>query len=222
MKATCIFVGLVLLAIASAQQYEEPRPKGVIYGIAVGQDGQPATRVGLSAYQLGVGIAGRLPHAKTNDAGEYRFENLHWGRYTVYADDEEAGYSIFSTSPNLDDGHAAEVELAPQHPEAEFRVNLPPKAGFLHVHLTNRRTGAGISAMRIALMSTENPVSPVFTMSCYSNQVVLIPPDKHLLLHVTSDGFHEWEESVGTGRPIQMRSGTRLTLELQLEPLKNE
>ena len=93
----------------------------------------------------------------------------------------------------------------------------------MKLHLStekSRITGAGISAMRIALMSTANP--PVFTMSCYSNQVVLIPPDKHLLLHVTSDGFHEWEESVGTGRPIQMRSGTRLTLELQLEPLKNE
>jgi len=95
----------------------------------------------------------------------------------------------------------------------------------MKLHLStekSRITGAGISAMRIALMSTANPVSPVFTMSCYSNQVVLIPPDVHLLLHVTSAGFHEWEESVGTGRPIQMRSGTRLTLEVQVEPLKHQ
>jgi hypothetical protein len=159
---------------------------------------------------LGVGLGAKLPHVKTNDKGEYRFENLPWwGRYTVYAEDEEAGYSSFSTGPDLDEGHAAEVELAPEHPEAEFRVYLPPKAGFLQIHLTNRKTGNVISAMRIALMSAANPVSPLFTMRCSSRDVVLI---------VTSDGFREWDESTGKGKPIRLASGSRLTLDVQLEP----
>ena len=72
--------------------------------------------------------------------------------------------------------------------------------------------------MRVALMPMENPESPLFTMSCYSSHVILVPPDKNLLLHVTSDGFHEWYESVGRGKPLHMASGTRLTLEVQLEP----
>jgi hypothetical protein len=41
MKTTLVFLGFLLLATAVAQQHEEPRPNGVIYGIAIGQDGQP-------------------------------------------------------------------------------------------------------------------------------------------------------------------------------------
>jgi hypothetical protein len=72
--------------------------------------------------------------------------------------------------------------------------------------------------MRVALMPTENPVSPLFTMSCYSNHVILIPPDKSLLLHISSDGFREWNESIGKGKPIHLASGARLKIDVQLEP----
>jgi len=219
-KTTLAFVGFLLLATAIAQQHDEPHPKGVIYGIAINQEGQPAKRIGLTAEPLGVGLAAKLPHTSTNDAGEYRFEDVPWwGRYTVYADDENEGYSSFSTGP-AGDSSPPEVELTPEHPEAELKVLLPPRAGFIQIHLTNQRTGAGISGMRVALMPTESPTSPLLTMSCYSNQVILVPPDKSLLLHVTSDGFHEWHESVGRGKPIRLSSGTRLTLAVQLEPSK--
>src|SRR5712691_7223405 len=84
MKTPFVLVGFLLLATAVAQQHDEPRPKGVIYGIAVGQDGQPAREIGLTADPLGVALGAVLPHVKTNDKGEYRFENLPWwGRYTV-------------------------------------------------------------------------------------------------------------------------------------------
>jgi hypothetical protein len=214
-KTALAFVGLLLLA-ASAQQNDEPHPKGVIYGIAIGQDGQPAKRIGLTAEPLGVALGARLPHTRTNDAGEYRFENVPWwGRYTVYGDDENEGYSDFSTGPA---GSPPEVEITPEHPEAELKVLLPPKAGFIQIHLTEQKTGAGISGMRVALMPTESPASPLFTMSCYSNKVILIPPDKSLLLHISSDGFREWNESIGKGKPIHLASGARLKIDVQLEP----
>jgi|SRR5438132_2490550 len=219
MKAALVFAGLILLATAGAQQHDESHSKRVIYGIAIGQDGRPAKGIGLTADPLGVALGAVLPHVKANDTGEYRFENLPWwGRYTVYAEDEDAGYSSFSTGP-AGDSHLSEVELTPEHPEAEFKVYLPPKAGFLQIRLINRRTGVVIAGMRVAVMPMENPESPLFTMSCYSNHVVLVPPDKNLLLHVTSDGFREWDESVERGKPIHLPSGTRLALAVQLEPL---
>jgi hypothetical protein len=214
-KTALAFVGLLLLA-ASAQQNDEPHPKGVIFGIAIGQDGQPAKQIGLTAEPLGVGLGAVLPHTRTNDAGEYRFENVPWwGRYTVYGEDENEGYSSFSTGPA---GSPPEVEITPEHPEAELKVLLPPKAGFIQIHLTNQKTGAGISGMRVALMPTESPASPLFTMSCYSNKVILIPPDRSLLLHISSDGFREWNESIGKGKPIHLASGARLKIDVQLEP----
>lgn len=219
MKTTLVFAAFLFLAAALAQQHDEPRLNGVIYGIAIGQDGQPAKGIGLTAHPLGVPLGSLLPHVRTNDKGEYRFENLPWwGKYTVYAEDEEAGYSSFSTGP-AGNSHPSEVELTPGHPEAEFKVYVPPRAGFLQIHLTNRRTGDDISGMSVTVMLTGHPESPLFTMGCYSDHVVLAPADKNLLLHVASDGFREWDESVGNGKPLRLLSGTRLILAVQLDPL---
>src|SRR5580704_13239214 len=58
-------------------------------GIAIGQDGRPAKGIVLTAYPLGVPLRTALPATRTNEAGEYRFENLPWwGRYTFYAESE--------------------------------------------------------------------------------------------------------------------------------------
>jgi hypothetical protein len=100
-----------------------------------------------------------------------------------------------------------------------MKVWLPPKAGFLHIGLTNRRTGAKISGMQVTLAPMESPEQQLFSISCYSNHVVLIPPDKNLLLHVTSDGYREWNESAGRGKPFRLGSGARITLDIQLDPL---
>ena len=183
----------------------------------VGQDGQPAKRVGLTACPVGVGLATRLPRTTTNDRGEYRFENLPWwGKYFVYPEDDQAGYSIFSTAPAKNE--PSEVEITPAHREAEMKVYLPPKAGFLHINLTSRKTGAKISALMVELMLPDNPSSPIYSIGCESSHAILVAPEKPLLLHVTSPGFHEWNESTGKGKLIQLASGTSLTLDVQLDP----
>src|SRR5271155_1224664 len=218
MKAFLVLLGLFLLATAVARQRDESGPKGVIHGTVIGQDGKPAKGIGLTAWPLGVGLGAVLPHTSTDDVGDYRFEKIPWwGKYSVQARDDDAGYSVFSTGEGRNE--PPEVELTPEHPVAEMKVYLPPKAGFLHIDLTNRRTGAGISGMQVALAPMENPKQQVFSMSCYSNHVVLIPPDKNVLLHVTSDGYREWDESAGKGKPLHLASGARITLEIQLDPL---
>ena len=212
-----IFLVLLLLAAASAQERHKKPPKGVIYGIVIGQDGEPGKGLLLEAEPLGPAIITGLPHTKTNDAGEYRFDNLLLGRYTVYAIDETAGYSAISTGPDRD-SEPPGVEITPERPKAEFNVSLPPKAGFVKIHLTNRRNGAAISGMVVAVMTMEKPNSSLFTMSCHSDRTILVPSDKNLLLHVKSDGFREWDESVATGKPVNVPSGGWLTLDIQLDP----
>lgn len=218
MKASLVFVALALFAAVVAKQQRESDANGVIHGSVIGQDGKPAKGIGLEALRLGVPLAGRLPFTRTNDVGEYRFEKIPWwGKYSVRAEDDDAGYSIFSTGEGRNE--PPEVELTPEHPEAAMKVYLPPKAGFLHIRLTNRRTGAGISGMLVALALMESPEQQLFSISCYSNHVVLIPPEKNLLLHVTSVGYREWDGSVGSGKPLHLASGARLTLDIQLDPI---
>jgi hypothetical protein len=109
-KLILVFLGLCLLADAVAQQQGETPPNGTIYGSVIGEDGKPAKGIALVAGPLGVGLGTRLPSTKSNDAGEYRFSNLPWwGRYSVYAEDDDAGYSPFSTG--LGDNDPSEVEL---------------------------------------------------------------------------------------------------------------
>ncbi len=225
MKIGTVFLASVLLAVAAAQQ-QQPAPNGLIYGVVIAQDGQPAKRVVLAAMPLGVPIDGALPHTKTNDRGEYLFSNLPWwGRYAVYGDDEEAGYVLYSTAL-AGDSHPSAVEVTPEHRKAEFNFSLPSKAGFIQIRLTNRRNGAAISAMSISVVPMEKPDARlfkdagVFTMSCHSDHVILVPPDENLLLHVKSDGFREWDESFGKGKPINVPSGARLNAESPTRPLE--
>jgi hypothetical protein len=100
-----------------------------------------------------------------------------------------------------------------------LKVHLPPKAGFLRLNLSNQRTGAAIGSMTVVVIWPTIPPSLVFSIGCYSTQVLLLPPDKDLLLHVTSDGFQEWAASVGNGKWLRLTTGARLTLDVQLEPL---
>ncbi|MBV8437128.1 MAG: hypothetical protein JOY95_06400 [Silvibacterium sp.] len=209
-----IIVTIVLGQAVAAQQPEDPT-KGVIYGTVIDQNGQPAKELGLTAYPLGVGLGAILPYTKTDQNGEFHFVRIPWwGRYTVFADDEEAGYSLSATGLNP----TKSVTLSPEQPEAEFNLVLPPKAGFLKIHLTNQKTGEPIKAVQVTVMSADNPKSLVFSQSCSSTRTILVPPDKNLFLHVTSWGFREWSEGAGDGKSIRIHSGSRLTLEVELDP----
>jgi hypothetical protein len=214
-----IVVGTVTLAqVAAAQQSTEPVANGVIYGTVFDQDGQPAKDLGLTAYPLGVSLGAVLPKTKTDQDGKFRFAGVPWwGRYTVFADDEEAGYSRVSSGPN-DPKSTKEVTLSPEQPEAKFDLFLPPKAGFLKIHLTNRKTDEPISVMLVTATLSDDPKGFLFSVSCFSTRTILIPPDRDVLLHITSWGFREWAKSAGNGMPLHMNSGSSLTLDVVLDP----
>jgi hypothetical protein len=213
-----VLLSLVYLASAAAQQPGQQAVAGVIHGAVTGIDGTPASGIRLTASPLDVPLATILPHTRTDLAGNYRFERIPWwGRFTVYADDPDAGYSLFSTGP-AGPGNPPEVTISPEHAEAILDLRLPPKAGFLQIHLTNKRTGAVISGLQVTVMSSQATPQLIFSLGCSSDSVVLIPPDKDLLLHVSSSGFHEWDESVGRGKPMRVPPGTHVELSVQLTP----
>lgn len=216
MRMPFIVVGLLSVSAAGGQNQPVSANVGAIYGTVIAQDGLPANGLILNARPLWGTLAMALPWTKTNDRGEFRFERLPLGKYTVYAQDKEAGYSSFSTGEGGD--HPREVELTTEHSEAEFNFRLPPKAGFVLVHLTNQETGAAISGVEVTVMFADNPTKIVFSSGAPATQAILVPSDENLLLHLTSWGFREWDKSVGDGRPIRIAPGNHLTLDVQLEP----
>jgi hypothetical protein len=209
---------LLLFSPVVGQQLQSG-PNGTIYGVVVALNGKPARNLRLTARSLLAtgGHSGDFPHARTNQAGEYRFQKLPLASYIVYADDEAAGFSRVSTG--LPGGSVSEVEITADHPETESDFSLPPKAGFIRIHLTNRKTRAPISDMTVSVLPLDKPDSGLFTLSGGSAQLILVPPDRNLLLRVTAEGFREWDESIGTGRHVNVPSESRLMLDVQLDPL---
>ena len=184
----------------------------------INQAGQPARGIRLKAEPLGVLLATVLPETKTDQDGKFQFANIPWwGRYTVCADDLEAGYSQFATGPK-DSEQMQEVVISPEHPKAEFNFRQPPQAGFLHFHLKNSGTGETNSGIELDVRSAEKPDQNLFGIGTSSDRPVLVPSDRDLLLHVTSSGFKEWSESIAHGKAIRVPPGVHITLEVQLEP----
>jgi hypothetical protein len=216
MKKLLVLAGLLLALPAVAQNQAENPNIGAIYGTVITQEELPAKGLILNALPLGVVLGMALPWTKTDDAGAFRFEHLPLGRYTVFAEDEAQGYSQAGTGTKQ--GNPIEVELTAEHPEAESNLRLPPKGGFLRIDLTNQKSGAVISAMGVKVMSAGNPPKWIFSRGYFSNQPLLVPSDENLLIHVTSDGFREWDRSAGNGKLIRIAPGDSLTLDVQLEP----
>jgi len=210
---------LVMLAGAASQQPNPPPAHGVLYGRVTREDQRPAQGINLVAYPLNLFLAAPMPRTTTDQDGRYRFDDIPWwARYTVVPDDPEAGYSIFATGAPLEGTKIQEVTLSPEHPQAEFNFRLPPKAGLLHFHLLDKRTGAKIPDIHVVLSPRDAPEKILFGEGCDSNRPILIPPDKDLLLHVDAEGYSEWERSVGKGLPLRMSAGEHRTLEVQLAP----
>lgn len=70
----------------------------------------------------------------------------------------------------------------------------------------------------VTVLSAKSPSTAIFSGSFPSTEPVLVPSDTDVLLHVTSQGFHEWNQSVGKGKPMRLPPGERLTLDVELEP----
>jgi hypothetical protein len=207
MKTAPILLSLFLfVAVGTMSQDGLPRPKGVIYGVVVDENNRPAKEIGITA----AGPAGRVPGVITDKEGHYRFGNL-WGlgKYAIYAEDWDAGYSIFTNS------EFHEVTISAEHPETELNLRLPPRAGFLDFHLTNRKTGEEIRDLVVKVCATGKEFG---TVSQSTTKPVLVPPDEDLLIHVSSHGFQEWNRSAGKGLPIRVKSGNHLKLDVQLQP----
>ncbi len=212
-----LLVPSLLLLIAAAQTQTEA-PHGVIHGTVIGQDGRPAGGIWLAAQRRDVPTGSIVPHVEADDAGNYRFERLPPGKYLVLADDQKRGYSWYSTAPHGPASEKNEVTLSRGNPQAELNFQLPPQSGFLSVKLIDANTGAVIPTMDLTIKNADEDRTLVVSIGSSSDEVVNIPPNRDLLLHVTANGYREWQESIGVGKPIHLAPGERMQMQVRLQP----
>ncbi len=226
MKAALALVALWLTVGASGQ---EPKQRsngltGTIYGVVIDPDGQPAKGMLLAAVmQCPSSCSFWMSETVTNQVGEYHFRPLPLGeKYSVFSRKAQMEYPRFSPPPT------AIVELTVEHPNIELRVDLPPKVGILTIHLTDQTTGAFIPRGLVKIKVADAPDSRwsevwADSSNClfFPDCAIPVPPDKQLLVHVSSTGFKEWDESAEKGKPLLVQPGARLTWDIQLEPLRD-
>lgn len=158
--------------------------------------------------------------------GEFRFEDLRKGKYAIFPDDFSAGYSEEAASLT---GSFSGAEITFENADAKVWLVLPAKGAFLRVNLTNRQTGDIIpdpiitfeshggspqTWFRIKLM---RPGCNWMTPRC----AVGIPADTPVVVHISADGFREWDESANGGKLLLLKSGAYEKLDIQLDPLGN-
>jgi hypothetical protein len=120
-------------------------------------------------------------------------------------------------------GWSPQARITENHLEAQSNVLAPPKPGILVVHLTNSVTKAKIPGIEVELRVTrKRTVQPSCEDSASStcgDDSFLVPPGQDVKLHVTSKGFHEWEETLGRGKIIHLAAGQVMTIDVELVPL---
>ena len=220
MKSVRSLIVLLFFMPAIAQNPGAPPFHGIIYGAALDNDGRPAREIRLVAYKLAGATGGYVPagSTRTDQGGRFHFESIAAaGTYTVVAEDEAAGYSRGGNWPSGPLGSES-VDLSPKSPEAELDLRLPPKAGFLLIHLVNRKPGEAIPHAEMIVTTDDQRPQTIFHWEGYSDRVVSVPSGRTLLLHISLSGFREWSESLGRGRPIRLRPLERMTLQVALDP----
>lgn len=204
---------------------QRPSCSGVVHGTVSSSEGHPAKEFRVVAYPLGVSISGSLPAAYTDHSGEYRFEKVCPGRYTVLPDDEKTGYPRASPSEyQFLYGHEVEeVTLTDNIGQAELPLKLLAKPGRIVVRIVSRRTKAEILKFTVRLNVPGQEIGGEQESLFYpdvKNHELLVPPDKIFVVHIAADGFHDWSSEAGNHEVARVQSGTRATLEAQLEPLR--
>jgi hypothetical protein len=219
---------LLLLAFSPATRacFEDPQAKGVVHGVVLHENGEPAANFTAILDMPGASLSYLLPQVKTNDRGEFRFEHLCRGRFAVEVENVEAGYPLVPAAwyRILYGKPILEVRITKSKSDAELIVTLPAKPAQLQVNLLNSRTKEKVPLIELSF--TVNPTRTVETYcdtaqsgSCEGPPYFLFPPDQNVFLHVTSKGFHEWKESVGKGKLIHVGYGELLTLNIELDPI---
>jgi hypothetical protein len=218
MSKTIVILVLLVVSKVGAQPTAIRGPKctGIIHGVVYDLSGGRAQGVRVIAFPVGVDLGAFLPTAKADRNGEYLFDHVCHGKYTVMADDPKAGYP--STFPDQNEflygSPTRTVRLNIWRRRAEFTVHLPPKPGTLLIHLNASQTDTELQQFHVQLSVNGQHKSPEERLDFDHNDQfeIPVPPGRNVVLDVKAEGYRDISKS------IFIASGDRLVLDLSVEP----
>ncbi len=211
---------LVLLSAAFVFYVAAEQNNGLIDGTVVNEEGQAVKGATVTAFPTDRGIAGKLPHAYTDETGHFAIDGLWWGEYGVSGMKEDGDYPDVSGA--FYNGQIQPLRLTAQHPAATVTIRLGPKAGVLIGTVTNAVTGAPLNPV-VEFRRVSQPNNFLRGTGLVNAKYrVLVPSDTDFTMKVSLDSYQAWyypgtaEESAST--PLRLAPGQERTLDIQLKP----
>lgn len=193
---------------------------GSICGTVLDENGAPARLVKVVAMTMG-------PHSgaltgRTDKSGHYCVSNLPAGDYMMSAHDPEKGYpemsSIFYSAWSAD--LEPKASITAQNSKSHVDWQIPYKAGFVKVHLTDAVTGKQIIPMSFNLVVQSRPDAGFMRGAYPSTELLLVPPHEDIDFTVSSPGYKEWPGD-GIKMVFRLAPGNTKELEIALEPAES-
>lgn len=201
-----------------------PNPS-TIEGTVVDETGKPVSQAWVKC-ETGEGHSCNLPlgYVETDADGRFVMEHLPRAEYKVYAMKEESGYPNIIFPIYRNDSYA-DASVEPQHPKAEVRVKIGPKAAVLTGWVKDGVTGKPVNAF-VVLRPIAYPDDWLSVATLSPHYRVLAPPSTDLDLEVVAEGYHTWYYGGPSDplhrKPLRLDSGAEMKLDIPLQPLFKE
>jgi hypothetical protein len=216
----CLFTIFLLTSFALAGT-------GKITGTVRDRNGLPVPNMTVEACPLDVGISGGLPHAKTDDQGNFSLTvptgtdakgHPYGQRWAVYPHQEKGDYypdlssRFFATSEN----QAQPIELSASKPVANVDLELGPKAGVLVGQVTDAVSGAPVEP-EFQLAWASDPKNEMGE-STGDHYRLLLPPNVDITLTVVARGYKPWTYPGN----VNIGPGQDMRFDIKMEPTTAE
>ncbi|HTQ60345.1 MAG TPA: hypothetical protein VMI32_08990 [Candidatus Solibacter sp.] len=229
------WVKLITLLIVAAEISSSVHPQqakplaplesddGRIDGTVYDEDGKPVNGATVYADPLGVDLGAMLPHAVTDEAGNFRIHipRSWFAKFAVVAAKEAEDYPGMPFQ-FYDNGSFETVTLTPANPHATVRIHMGPKAGILEGKVTDALTGAPLRPC-VEFRRSANPNNFLSGSGLVQqNYKLFVPSNTNVMVKIWLDGYRPWYFP-GTFRKserteVRLRPGEHRTLDIALQP----
>jgi hypothetical protein len=186
MKKTAVILFALSCSIGAIAQNRT----GEVRGIVVDPEGHFVAGATVRAESVGVAVFGSLPHAQTDQNGQFTLSNVSLGDIVLIAMKEDDGYPNASWS-FYHPRQSIRVTLSNEAPRIDaIRLMLEPKAAVVVGTVSDAVSGAPLSA--VIHMWRADKENDYVDQGVSGHYRILIPANTEVRISVRSPGHQEW------------------------------